>query len=194
MSLLRVFIAIELPSHACDAIQKQTSRLRQTLGSDFIRWVPTQNMHLTLKFLGDTAITHLDFLKQMLVREAELHPQFEMQLGGTGCFPNQRNPRVLWIGIHAPSDLTSLQRGIEAGVLRLGYKPEARPFSPHLTIGRVRENASLSELQKIRAALGAIQPGNVAIAKVDAVHLFKSDLQPGGSVYTKLFSTSLSKS
>ena len=194
MSLLRVFVAVELSAHTCDVIQKQTSRLRQALGSDFIRWVPSQNMHLTLKFLGDTAVSHLDFLKQMLVREAELHSPFEMQVGGVGCFPNQRNPRVLWIGIHAPSDLTALQRGIEAGALRLGYKPEARPFSPHLTIGRVRESASLTELQKIRIALSAVQPGNVAIAKVDAVHLFKSDLQPGGSVYTKLFSIPLSKS
>jgi len=194
MSLLRVFVAVELPAHTCDAIQKQTSRLRQALGSEFIRWVPAQNIHLTLKFLGDTAVTHLDFLKQMLIREAELHSQFEMQFGGIGCFPNPRNPRVLWVGIHAPSDLTSLQRGIETGASRLGYKLESRPFSPHLTIGRVRENASLTELQKIRAALGAAHPGNVAVAKVDAVHLFKSDLQPGGSVYTKLFSAPLSKS
>jgi 2'-5' RNA ligase len=191
---LRVFIAIELPARACDAIQKQTSRLRQTLGSDFIRWVPCQNMHLTLKFLGDTAVTHLDFLKQMLVREAELHSQFEMQLGGVGCFPNQRSPRVLWVGIHAPSDLTSLQRGIESGASRLGYKPESRPFSPHLTIGRVRENASLVEIQKIRSVLETVQPGNITIVKADSVHLFKSDLQPGGSVYTKLFSTPLLKS
>jgi 2'-5' RNA ligase len=194
MSFLRVFIAIELPARACDAIQKQTSRLRQTLGSDFIRWVPCQNMHLTLKFLGDTAVTHLDFLKQMLVREAELHSQFEMQLGGVGCFPNQRSPRVLWVGIHAPSDLTSLQRGIESGASRLGYKPESRPFSPHLTIGRVRENASLVEIQKIRSVLETVQPGNITIVKADSVHLFKSDLQPGGSVYTKLFSTPLLKS
>jgi 2'-5' RNA ligase len=193
MSLLRVFIAIELPAHACDAIQKETSRLRQTLGSDFIRWVPSHNMHLTLKFLGDTAASHLDFLKQMLVREAELHPPFDMQLGGLGCFPNQRNPRVLWVDIHAPANLTSLQRGIEAGASRLGYKPEPRPFSPHLTIGRVRENVSLTEIQKIRATLGTVQPGNVTSARVDSVHLFKSDLQPGGSVYTKLFSTPLSK-
>ncbi len=193
MSLLRAFIALELPAHVCDAIQKQTLRLRQILGNDFIRWVPTQNMHLTLKFLGDTSTSYLDFLKQMLVRESDLHPSFDMHLGGLGCFPNQRNPRVLWVDIHAPADLTSLQRGIEAGASRLGYKPEARPFSPHLTIGRVRENASLTEIQKIRAALGTVQPGNITIARADSVHLFKSDLQPGGSVYTKLFSAPLSK-
>ena len=74
MSVLRVFIAIELPAHVCDAIQKQTVRLRQTLGNELIRWVPTQNMHLTLKFLGDTTTSYLDFLKQLLAREAEFTP------------------------------------------------------------------------------------------------------------------------
>jgi 2'-5' RNA ligase len=193
MSLLRAFIAIELPIPVCTAIQKQTDRLRQTLGNDFVRWVPTQNMHLTLKFLGDTSTSHLDFLKQMLVRETDSHPQFDLQLGGLGSFPTRRNPRLLWIGIHAPSDLASLQRSVEAGASRLGYKTEERAFSPHLTIGRARQNASLSDLQKIRAALDAIQLGNIGTARVDSVHLFKSDLQPGGSIYTKLFSATLSK-
>ncbi|CAG0955430.1 RNA 2',3'-cyclic phosphodiesterase [Anaerolineae bacterium] len=193
MSLLRAFIAIELPSHVCEAIQKQTTRLRQTLGNDIIRWVPTENMHLTLKFLGDTSTSHLDFLKQMLVREADLHPQFDMQLGGVGSFPNQRNPRLLWIGIHAPASLVSLQRGLESGASRLGYKPEERAFSPHLTIGRVRQTAGLSDLQKIRTVLGTLQLGNIAFSRVDSVHLFKSDLQPGAPVYTKLFSAPLAK-
>ena len=194
MSLLRAFIAIELPAHVCEAIQKQTDRLRRILGNDFIRWVPTQNMHLTLKFLGDTSTSHLDFLKQMLVREANLHSPFDLQLGGLGSFPTPRNPKVLWIGIHAPPGLTSLQRSIEAGVSRLGYKGEERAFSPHLTIARARQNAGLSDLQKIRAALDKIQLGNIGTARVDSVHLFKSDLQPGGSIYTKLFSAPLSKS
>ncbi len=194
MSLLRAFIAIELSSHVCEAIQKQTSRLRQSLGNDVIRWVPTQNMHLTLKFLGDISSSHLDFLKQMLTREADSCPPFDMRLGGVGCFPNQRNPRVLWIDIHAPASLVSLQRGLEAGASRLGYKPEERAFSPHLTIGRVRQTTGLSDLQKIRAVLGAFQLGNIASARVDSVHLFKSDLQPGAPVYTKLFSAPLSKS
>jgi 2'-5' RNA ligase len=193
MSVLRVFIAIELPAHVCDAIQKQIVRLRQTLGNDLIRWVPTQNMHLTLKFLGDTTTAYLDFLKQMLSREAESHPQFNLQLGGLGAFPNSRRPRLLWIGIHAPADLVSLQRSIEEGTTRLGYEQEERAFSPHLTIGRVRQNIGPPELQKIRTALDTIQPGNIGIARVDSIHLLKSDLQPSGSIYTKLFSAPLSK-
>jgi 2'-5' RNA ligase len=193
MSLLRIFIAIELPIPVCDAIQKQTARLRQTLGNDLIRWVPTQNMHLTLKFLGDTTTSHLDFLKQMLARTADAHPQFNLQLGGLGSFPNSRKPRLLWIGIHAPADLASLQKSIETDAIRLGYEQEERPFSPHLSIGRVRQNLGQPELQKIRTTLDTIQLGNIGIARVDSIHLFKSDLQPSGSIYTKLFSAPLSK-
>lgn len=193
MSLLRAFIAIEFSTHVCDEIQKQTNRLRHTLGSDFIRWVPTHNMHLTLKFLGDAASSHLDFLKQMLLREANSHPQFDMQVGGVGAFPNLRSPHILWLGIHAPSTLASLQKRIESGAARLGYKPEDRAFSPHLTIGRVHQAASLTELQKIRATLNSMQFGGIAAARVEFVHLFKSDLQPDGPIYTKLFSAPLSK-
>jgi len=193
MSLLRAFIAIELPKHLQDTIEKQTIRLRQTLGNDLIRWVPSQNMHLTLKFLGDIATSHVDFIKQMLAREADLHPQFDLQIGGLGAYPNSRRPRVLWIGLHAPTDLASLQKNIEAGTFRLGYKQEERAFSPHLTIGRVHQNISPSEMQKVRTGLDTIQLGNIGTARVDSVHLFKSDLQPGGSVYSKLFSTPLSK-
>jgi RNA 2',3'-cyclic 3'-phosphodiesterase len=193
MSLLRVFIAIELSEQVCDAIQKQTTRLRQLLGNDLIRWVPTQNMHLTLKFLGDTATSHLDFIKQLLTREANSHQQFTLQLSGLGAFPNSRRPRLLWIGFHAPADLASLQKSIESGTTRLGYEQEERAFSPHLSIGRVRQNLSPPEMQKIRTALDTIQLGNIGLARVDFIHLYKSDLQPSGSIYTKLFSAPLSK-
>lgn len=193
MSLLRTFIAIELPQHTRGAIDQQTAHLRQALGKDLIRWVPLENMHLTLKFLGEVTTSHLSFLKQMLAQVADSHTQFDLQIGGLGSYPSSRNPRILWIGLHAPMDLTSLQKNIEAGASRLGYEQEERAFSPHLTIGRVRQNANLSDLPKIRAVLDKTQLGNIAIARVDSIHLFKSDLNPGGSVYTKLFSAPLSK-
>ena len=193
MSLLRAFIAIELPKNTLDAIEKQTARLHQVLGNDIIRWVPLQNMHLTLKFLGDVATSHVDFLKQFLTREANSYSQFDLQLGGLGSFPNSRRPRFLWIGIHAPSDLASLQKSIEVGTTRLGYETEERAFSPHLTIGRTRQSVSQPELQRIHTALDTIQLGNIGTSRVDSIHLIRSDLQPSGSIYTKLFSAPLSK-
>jgi RNA 2',3'-cyclic 3'-phosphodiesterase len=193
MSLLRAFIAIELPKQIQDAVEKQTSRLRQTLGNGCIRWVPPQNMHLTLKFLGDIAASHVDFLKQLLSREAESHPPFDMQISGLGSYPTSRRPRVLWAGLHTPGELVSLQKSIEAGTTRLGYEQEEHAFSPHLTLGRVRPTASPVDMQKIRTALDTIQLGNIGTARVDSIHLYKSDRLPSGSMYTKLFSAPLTK-
>ena len=191
MSLLRAFIAIDLSDETHHAIQDQAGRLRRSLGEDLVRWIPVSNIHLTLKFLGDIPDTHLDFLKQMLAQEVEAYSGFEMQVGGLGAFPSVKRPRVLWIGLHAPAALTSIQRAVESGTARLGYEQEARAFSPHLTIGRVRQNASPDDLHKIRVELESQQLGNIATSRVDSVQLFKSELQPGGAVYSRLFSAKL---
>ena len=148
-------------------------------------------MHLTPKFIGNIANSHLEFLKQLLIRTAESHPQFDLQIGGIGSFPTPKRPRVIWAGIHAPADLVSLQRNIEAGTSRLGYEKEEHPFSPHLTIGRVRQNIDPADLQEIRKSLDGIQIGNIGVARIDSIQLYKSELHSSGSVYTKLFSAPL---
>jgi RNA 2',3'-cyclic 3'-phosphodiesterase len=109
-----------------------------------------------------------------------------MSVGGFGAFPTQRRARVLWIGLAAPPALVELQRGIDAAAAQLGCPREERPFSPHLTIARVAQAASASDLQRIRSAIEATKVGNLGTAHVQAVHIFKSDLRPGGSVYTLL--------
>lgn len=191
MNQIRVFIAVDLPPAIQESVEKQTASLRRTLGDDLIRWVPAQNMHLTLKFIGNIAASHLDFLKQMLTQSVNSQRQFDLQIGGIGSFPNLKRPRVLWVGIHAPADLTSLQKNVEAGAVRLGYEKEERGFSPHLTLGRVRQNVSAVDLQRIRSALENTQIGRIGTTTIEAVHLYKSDLHTDGSIYTKLLSVSL---
>ena len=191
MNPIRAFIAIDLPPSIQETIETQTSRLRQMLGDDIIRWVSARNMHLTLKFLGNTPASHLDFLKRMLAQAADSHPQFDLQIGGLGSFPNLKRPRVLWVGVHAPASFTYLQKAIEEGANRLGYEKEERPFSPHLTVGRVRQGLDLKKLQKISNSLSTIQLGKIGTARVDSVHLYQSDLNSEGSIYTKLFSIPL---
>ncbi|MEW6029289.1 MAG: RNA 2',3'-cyclic phosphodiesterase [Chloroflexota bacterium] len=190
MSLLRAFIAIEIPHSILDAIQKETAALQRAVGAA-VRWVPCPNLHLTLKFLGDVSPANLDLLTQMLAAEAAAHRPFDLQVGGLGSFPTPRRPRVIWIGLSAPAALESLQRGIEAASARLGYAAEDKPFSPHLTIGRVKQQAASAELQAIRAALEKTKIGDLGAARVETVHLFKSDLRPTGAEYTRLFSAPL---
>mgnify|MGYP005814661973 CR=1 FL=1 len=191
MDLLRAFLASELPSGLQDTIYTATARLRETLRGDLIRWVPAQNVHLTLKFLGDVSPSSLEMIEQMMQSEAAQFTAFDVQVEGLGCYPNPRRPRVLWVGLRAPAELGSLQRAIEAAAARLGYESEERDYSPHLTIGRVRQNASPGDLHDIRAALDEVRVGWLGTARVDAIHLFKSELRPEGSLYTRLFSAPL---
>jgi len=193
MSLLRAFIAVEIPSSLQNTIHESTASLHKSLGDDLIRWVPSQNVHLTLKFLGDVSSSNLDLIKQMLTAEAAQHKCFEMQMDGIGSFPNPRRPRVIWVGLRAPAALESLQRGIESASARLGYAIDEKSFSPHLTIGRVKQNLSALEIQRIRAELEKTKIGLLGVVHVDAAHLFKSDLQLNGSVYTRLFSAPIGK-
>jgi 2'-5' RNA ligase len=129
----------------------------------------------------------------MLRNEAANIPCFEMHLAGLGAFPNLKRPRVLYIGIQAPAALDALARGIESASRRLGYEAEERPFAAHLTLGRVKQNINAAEQQQIRHAIEGTQVDLPGTARVDSVHLYKSELNPGGSVYTRLYSAPLKK-
>jgi 2'-5' RNA ligase len=192
MSLLRAFIAVEIPLEVRQAVCHATSDLQKKISS-LVRWVPMENMHFTLKFLGDISPANVEMLTQMLQAETDLFHCFDLRFDGLGSFPNLKRPRVIYIGIQAPAALKTLQRGIESASRRLGYESEERGFSPHLTIGRVKQNVTATEQQTIRRALEETKIDSLGTARVDSVHLYKSDLQPTGSVYTRLFSAPLKR-
>lgn len=190
MNLLRAFIAVEIPRDIREAICTAVAPLQKGMGSA-VRWVPMENMHLTLKFLGDVSAANVEMLSEMLRSEARLFDGFDLRLIGLGSFPNPKRPRVLYIGVQASPSLETLQRGIESASRRLGYESEERAFSPHLTIGRVRQHVTATEQQGIRRALEETRIDLLGTARVDSVHLYKSDLRPTGSVYTRLYSAPL---
>lgn len=193
MGLLRTFIAVDIPHELQRTIYRKTTHLRNSIGA-LVRWVPPDNIHLTLKFLGNIPPASVDILKQLLRAEADGCPPFLMQVGGLGSFPSLKRPRVLYISLQAPADLEALQHGIESATARLGYEAEQRAFSPHLTIGRVRQNIAAADQQKIRAALEGTRLDSLGNARVDSVHLYNSDLKPTGTVYTRMFSAPLGSS
>lgn len=192
MSLIRAFIAVEIPHEIQQNIEKATTHLRKEIGG-LVRWVPPENMHLTLKFLGDVSPSNVEFLIQMLRSEADNVSGFTMHTTGLGSFPSLKRPRVIFIGIQAPAGLDALQRGVESASRRLGYESEERPFSPHLTLGRIRQNITASDQQKIRRVIEGTQVDVLGTARVDSLHLYKSELKPTGSVYTRLYSAPLRK-
>src|ERR1044071_6876120 len=113
MSLLRAFIAVELPLEIRRSVGAATAKLRNEIEA-LVRWVPIENMHLTLKFLGDVSPSNVELLSQMLRAEIDLFNCFDLRLNGLASFPNLQRPRVLYIGIQAPAALEALQRGIES--------------------------------------------------------------------------------
>lgn len=193
MPVIRSFIAIDLPPAIQEAIENVSQDLQAKAKPSVVRWVPAHNIHLTLKFLGEVSSNNLEILSKILHAEVSRHRCFHVTVGGLGAFPSVRRPRVIWIGVEAPPDLVSLQRSIEIEAVRLGYSAEERPFSAHLTLGRVSHNASPDEVRQIGEMISSYKVGTLGIAVVDRVRLFKSDLEPGGAVYTPLTTIPLSR-
>lgn len=193
MSVIRAFIAIDLSPEIQKRLDEVVQNYRAQLPNIPIRWVSASNIHLTLKFLGDVSLSNLNILTEMIHREISTHHQFEISVGGSGAFPNNRQPRVVWVGVEAPPELSAIQTGIEMTTARLGYSKEERAFSPHLTLGRVSRNASTQDVKAISKVLESNRVGFLGATCVEKVHLYRSDLQPTGAVYTQLFSSSLIK-
>jgi RNA 2',3'-cyclic 3'-phosphodiesterase len=192
MNAIRSFIAIELPKTIQQQLDEIISRLKSRHTSA-VRWVPAHNIHLTIKFLGDVSPTNMDMLMNMLKAEVSQQPVFSISVGGLGAFPTPKRPRVLWIGIDAPAQLAGLVHLVEAETVKLGYLSEDRPFSPHLTLGRVSQNATPDQVRQIADALAAEQVGELGRAEVREVVLFKSELRPTGAEYAPLLKVPLQK-
>jgi 2'-5' RNA ligase len=192
MSVIRAFIAIEMSPEIRRRLDQVSDELKRRLKDIPVRWVPVENIHLTLKFLGDVSVANLEVLKKILQSEIAGHHPFEMSVGELGAFPSNRRPRVIWVKVQAPAELEAVQRGIETESTRLGYAREERAFSPHLTLGRVSRNASSRDIHRISEVLDSYKVGFLGATRVQTVHLFRSDLQPGGAVYTCLFTVPLS--
>lgn len=194
MSVIRAFIAIELTSEIQSRLDDITTTFKRQLDGVPIRWVPAGNIHLTLKFLGDVSVANLNVLTDILKTEVAGHRPFEVSVGGAGAFPNNRRPRVIWVGVKAPSELGLVQSGVETAMARLGYPRDDRPFSPHLTVGRVSRNANSNDTRMISSILETSRVGFLGAACVQEISLFRSDLHPTGAVYTRIISAPLNLS
>jgi 2'-5' RNA ligase len=191
MAGIRSFIAIDLPTKIQTRLDRVSAQLQERLDDVPVRWVPVENIHLTLKFLGDVSESNLKVLKDVLKTVVANHDQFEISIGGLGAFPKARRPRVIWIGIESPPELAAVQRNIESETARLGYARERRPFSPHLTLARVSRGAGARDVRKVAEVLNNFRVGFLGVARVEAVRMYRSELQPGGAVYTGLLTAHL---
>lgn len=192
MSTIRTFIAVELDEELRTNLRRLQERLRGQVAPQSVRWVRPEGVHLTLKFLGDTPLSRLDEIRAAVARAATEVGPFTFTVGGLGCFPNTRRPRVVWVGLQEPSGkLARLRDAVEAHVAPLGFPTEARKFSPHLTLGRVQRRASKSEIVEIGQVVAASELGTLDEMAVAVLSYIKSDLRPSGAVYTTLLEAEL---
>jgi RNA 2',3'-cyclic 3'-phosphodiesterase len=179
---IRSFIAIEIPAGIRQEIKKLLADFQNTEAD--VKWVRPEGIHLTLKFLGSVKEDMVEKVALAVRPVVEAWRPFRLKAHGVGCFPGIRNPRVLWIGLEQEEgSAVRLQQEIERKTAELGFSPEDRPFHPHLTLGRVRSPKGRNPLIRM---LKTNSQTELSSFQVDRVILFRSDLRPGGSVYTKL--------
>ena len=179
---IRTFVAIELPHRVVASIAEIQSRLKE-YGFN-IRWVRPENIHLTLKFLGNIASEAVETVCEAVSKAVSTSGPLSLEAAGVGVFPHMRRPRVVWVGITGQTaGLRALQKKIDAELLSVGFPKERRLFKGHLTLGRVKGSIPAKKFQEAFDRCSDFHAGSCC---VDELILFKSDLKPTGSEYIKL--------
>ncbi|VAX15088.1 2'-5' RNA ligase [hydrothermal vent metagenome] len=184
----RLFFAVDLP----DETLARAGSLIDKFGIPpaHVRFVHMENLHISIKFLGDVEVKTIASLCK-IAKEAVLgFGAMLLTIEGMGLFPNHTKPRVVWFGVGGETDkLARLESKLAKNIECLGFPADERPFTPHLTIGRVKSESARGELIRLVHNNRELKVGD---ALMDAVHLYESRLGPGGSVYTKVESFPLS--
>ncbi|GAB4228653.1 MAG: RNA 2',3'-cyclic phosphodiesterase [Deltaproteobacteria bacterium] len=177
---MRAFFGIGLPAGVRDSIVSAVAGLRGFHAP--VSWTPAENLHITLKFLGEISADRLPGIEESLRPVAAAIPPFSLLCEGGGVFPGERNPRIFHVGFLEPLELVRrLQQNMENALSGAGFPREDRPFHPHITVGRTR---------------GALPPGlggrylhrfsgrRFGVVPVSSFTLYRSRLTPGGAVYS----------
>ena len=178
---LRMFCAVELPELIRTRIEKHIEGVRIAVPDAQPSWTRLNNIHLTLKFFGDVESARIDSITDALSRAVVSISPFRVSIGGAGAFPNNKQPRVLWIGVSDSSgQLHHLHESIDKACARKGFEKEARAYRPHLTIARIRKGQGARGLAEANQSFG-FAPVEMLVTEL---LLFRSELSSKGSKYT----------
>lgn len=190
---LRTFLAIDLPASLRPTFERNLQRFKRNISGPSaeahagVSWVHHKNLHVTVKFFGETTDVQISEIYQVVKAVLAEFSPFDVELRGCGVFPDARRPRTLWVGIGGDVDvLTALVTQIDHAVVSVGFPSEDKPFRPHLTVARVKKD--YRRVGEMLEASGAFTDAFCfGRFRVERVTLFRSDLRPGGSVYTPLW-------
>lgn len=179
---MRLFVAANLADQLKEALAQLQGALKAKGGD--VSWVKPENLHITLKFLGEVGEERLQEIKAAIASSVVGISSFSLSFGGLGAFPNLRSPRVIWIGVKEGGEsLSALHSHVEEAFEQIGFPREGRPFTPHLTLGRVR---SLKGLEGLVEGLNTIKADALGGMVLERVDLMQSRLHPAGAIYTAL--------
>jgi len=189
---VRTFVAIVLEPEVLHALERVQERLRALDGGHACRWIGTEGIHLTLHFLGGVPEERLQQVLDAVARGCQGFAPIDIDIVGLGCFPDTRQPRIVWAGVREEAGrLAGLQRAIGRELGHAGYPPERRPYTPHLTIGRVRRDSTRADVAALGRSVAAQPQELIAAMRAASVHVIRSDLHPSGAVYTVMATTEL---
>jgi len=193
MEQVRCFIAIELPDELKAGLTQLQSRLK--LGEQpWVKWVDPYSIHLTLKFLGSVAVDRIDEITRAIEEAARGMSPFYLEVKELGVFPNLKRVQVAWVGVRGEVDkIGQLQQRIESNLARLGFAPESRPFTPHLTLARLRDRALPDERQRFGQLIASTEFEAAYTIEVDTICLMRSQLTREGAIYSRISSIGLKK-
>jgi 2'-5' RNA ligase len=183
--LLRLFVAVSLPEDVREALGRFQGDLRRR-DLTGLRWVRPEGVHFTLKFLGEVPAGKVPAIREALAGATKGRRRCRLALGAAGTFGGRRGPRVLWLDITGDVErLREVQQAVERALAEVGFPPEEREFSPHLTLARVPQPPRPGVGQRVSQALEGVVPPRAEF-EVREVVLMRSTLQPGGAVYERL--------
>jgi 2'-5' RNA ligase len=193
MDKIRTFITIELPQ----SVKIVLKRLQIDLGADkdaFVKWVKPDSIHLTLKFLGNINPEKTSEISAAMANVAQNTKPFLLSVSQLGAFPNTRSPRIIWVGLTNDTNiLAGLQKRLDQSLASVGFAMESKTFSPHLTLGRVRNDIRPDQRRALAEKLTTTGLKSNPPIRVIAINLMQSDLTPQGALYTQLAGINLSK-
>lgn len=176
---MRIFVAVPLNAALREAAAGLRSRLNSAAAP--LRWVPPENLHLTLKFLGEIAEGRVVKVTDAARAVAGRAQRFSITLGGMGAFPSPTRPQVVWVGIgQGAEELTALARDLDTALGRMKFPKELRPFRPHLTVARAKHTGPMPDLARPLGELAGVVVGSQT---VDALFVMESRLSPASAIY-----------
>lgn len=189
--MLRTFVAIDFPEVILRKIREIIEYFKTQTPTNALKWITPENLHLTVKFLGNIREDKLDQVKALLPDAVQEHSSFIFEIEGLGMYPDKHHPRVIWLGVTENTGLTEIHTALDRAFAVVGVDPDKRRFTPHITIARVNRRAESETVRAIGESLSQFKVDSLGQIKVEEIVLYKSELTSNGPIYIPLTSTAL---